>query len=92
MLVLAFSKHPSILQKVINHDALVWGESESIHCASIANACQGSKLSSILYTNMTERRQLELAEAQASSLVWLSAGSSGCSGNSVGLSGPGFDC
>ena len=71
---------------------IILGESESIHCASIANAYQGSKLLSILYTNMTERRQLELAEAQASSLVWLSAGSSGCSGKSVGLSGPAFDC
>ena len=67
MLVLAFSKHPSILQIVINHDALVWGESESIHCASIANPYQGSKLLSILYTNMRERRQLKLAGFAGSS-------------------------
>ena len=33
---------------------IILGESESIHCASIANAYQGSKLSSILYTNMRE--------------------------------------
>ena len=45
---------------------IILGKSESIHCASIANAYQGSKLSSILYTKMTEKRQLELAEAQAS--------------------------
>ena len=69
-LSLAFSKHP-----MINHDALVYNLG-SIHCASVANACQASKLLSILYTNMRERRQLKLDGF---------AGSSGCSGKSVSL-------
>jgi len=47
------------------------GESESIHCASIANAYQGSKVLSILYTNMRERRQLKLAGFAESSTAVL---------------------